>query len=209
MDTLQKEITAAERILVPSGRDYEQCVQAFQETFDITVPPFKDRRLDASLDGRTYIRVKGKDVPGLIAIGAADLGLTGTDVCGERIQSCAGLLYQAIGGAMCTFDLIVPRQDYEVLSARLSNKSASPVVIATTYPRLLGRCAAEQSLNTALSGFIPSGSVEVMPQLNICDAIADIVETGNTARQNGLSSIRKLADIYPAVVWQASNKERA
>ena len=56
-----------------------------------------------------------------------------------------------------------------------------------------------------LSPFRPSGSVEVMPYLGVAEAVADLVETGETATQNGLSRL-KLADVFPAIVWRTADR---
>src|SRR5687768_7873655 len=109
------------RIIVPSGRDYERCLEAFETEYDITAPRFEDRRLNLVAGGRQYTKVKGKDVPAYIAEGFADIGLTGTDVCEEQIPANSNLLYQAIGEPMCTFNLLLPQEISDQLLTQLSD----------------------------------------------------------------------------------------
>lgn len=213
MITSEIDIGAASRIIVPSGRDYERCLEAFEVEFGVPAPRFDDRRLTlASEDGTLYTKVKGKDVPAYIADGSADIGLTGTDVCDEQIPEDSNLLYRAIGEPMCTFNLLLPddKATADALAARLQNPEAAPVRVATSYPRFLLRCIkraqeAGRALNVAMDRFKPSGSVEALPGWTT-EVVADIVETGETAEANGLRKGPELAVVSPAVVWRNPNK---
>lgn len=198
------------RIVVPSGRDYDRCLAAFEEESGLTTPRFTDRRLRLTAGGIDYTRVKGKDVPAYIAGGYADVGLTGTDVCQERAAQFfddAALRYRAIGKPMCTFNILLPAEVAQTLSERLGDAEAKPVLVATSYPNFLNRCVEQArnvgtTLNIETSPFIPSGSVEVAPLLGMSEAVADLVESGDTAIANGLAIGLKLADVSPAIVWR-------
>lgn len=214
MITPELNIGAASRIVVPSGRDYDRCLEAFEETYDITAPRFDDRRLQLETDSRKYTRVKGKDVPAIVAEGYTDIGLTGTDVCEEQIPEDpddSNLLYRAIGKSMCSFNLLLPNETAETLNTRLSDPEAKPVLVATSYPNFLGRSIkrareAGVTLNIAVSPFRPAGSAEIMPALGISEAVADLVESGDTAVVNGMTIGPKLADVSPAIVWRDPSK---
>lgn len=204
-------IGEASRIVIPSGRDYQRSLEAFEAEYGVTAPRFEDRRLILESDGKQYIKVKGKDVPSYVAEGFADIGLTGTDVCEEQIPEGSNVSFAAIGEAMCTFNLLVPEVTADDLVARLSNPEADPLSVATSYPRFLARCIKRWAqkgdvLNIAVSSFKPAGSVEVIPALGVADAVADLVETGETAVVNGLRIGPKLADVLPAVVWRNQNE---
>lgn len=213
MNKPEIDIGAAQRIVIPSGRDYERCLEAFEAEFDVTAPRFDDRRLERESDTKQYFKVKGKDVPAYVADGSADIGLTGTDVCEEQIpedKNDSNLLYKAIGEPMCAFNLLLPSSEMDELVVRLNNSEADPVQVETSYPRFLWRCIkraqeAGQTLNITIKQFKPSGSVEALPGWTT-EAVADIVETGETALANGLAIGPKLADIYPAIVWRDPNK---
>lgn len=217
MNKPEIDIGTAQRIVIPSGRDYERCLEAFEAEFDVSAPRFDDRRLERQSGTKEYFKVKGKDIPAYVADGSADLGLTGTDVCEEQIPEKpedSNLLYRAIGEPMCSFNLLLPDDEAitAVLMARLEDPEAEPVRVATSYPRFLMRCvkraqAEGKTLNVAIDTFKPSGSVEVLPRLKEgkVEAAADIYETGKTAEQNGLKGL-KLTDVYPAIVWRNPNK---
>jgi ATP phosphoribosyltransferase len=217
MITPELDIGPASRIVVPSGRDYDRCLEAFEETYGITAPRFDDRRLRLEADGREYTRVKNKDVLAIVAEGYADIGLTGTDVCEEQIPEGpddSNLLYRSIGEPMCSFNLLLPNETAETLSTRLHDPEAKPVLVATSYPNFLGRSikrarAAGLPMNIAVSPFRPAGSAEIMPALGVSEAVADLVESGDTAMVNGLTVGSKLADVSPAIVWRDPNKAQA
>jgi ATP phosphoribosyltransferase len=203
-------ISAAQRIIVPSGRDYECCLEALEAEVNINAPRFSDRSLTLEAAGMLYTKVKGKDVPAYISEGFADVGLTGTDVCEEQVPENSNLLYQAIGEPMCTFNLLLPKDQAESMADRLVDADAEPVRVATSYPRFLKNCinrARErgENLNISIEQFKPSGSVEALPGW-ISEAAADIVETGETAEFNGLDIGYKLADVFPAIVWRDPSK---
>lgn len=196
----------AQRVIVPSGRDYERCLDAFEAEFGVEAPRFTDRSLTLGAGDTLYTKVKGKDVPAYISQGFAEIGLTGTDVCEEQIPQKSNLLYKAIGEPMCSFNLLLPNDDYEDLTNRLVDPNPDPVRVVTSYPRFLQRCIerarqVDQPLNIAVESFKPSGSVEALPGW-ISEAAADIVETGETAEFNGLRIGYKLADVSPAIVWR-------
>jgi len=44
------------------------------------------------------------------------------------------------------------------------------------------------------------GSVELAPLLGLCDGIVDIVETGDTLRENGLEIIEEISDLSARLI---------
>lgn len=197
---------SAERVLVPSGRDYGPCVDAFQAAFNIEVPTFEDRQLVASSGGREFTKVKGKDVPMLVAAGLGDIGLTGTDVCAEHIDSTkTNVGYVAIGETMCTFDILAPEDDSSIVGKL--DGDGKPVIVATGLPRLLDKTIIDRKLNAVQARLTMSGSVEAAVSLGLADVVADVFQTGMTAKTNGLRSVMTLADIKPALVFQDPSKK--
>jgi ATP phosphoribosyltransferase len=213
MITSEIDIGAAQHIVIPSGRDYERCLEALEAEFGVSAPRFDDRLLSRKSGDTEYTKVKGKDIPAYVSAGYADIGLTSTDVCEEQIpedKDASNLLYKAIGEPMCAFNLLLPNDQVDALVARLNDPEANPVQVATSYPRFLLRCIkraqeAGQVLNIVVEQLKPSGSVEALPGWTT-EAAADIVETGETALANGLAIGPKLADIYPAIVSRDPNK---
>lgn len=198
---MKEQIANAQTILIPSGRDYTFCTEILEKEFNIILPSFNGRELRAESDGKTFIKAKGKDIPMLIAEGYAECGLVGSDICEDRIPEDTNLLYEQVGATMCSFDLLIPEAIYQRITVRLQDSKKMPISVATSFPKLLRKCINEAELNISISTLTPSGSVEIMPQLGVSEAVADLVEKGETARANGLRRI-KLKDVYPTVVWR-------
>ena len=59
--------------------------------------------------------------------------------------------------------------------------------VATKYPQLTSEYFG--SRGTPVEIIRLSGSVELAPSLGLCDVIVDLVETGRTLQENGLSVI--------------------
>jgi ATP phosphoribosyltransferase len=45
-----------------------------------------------------------------------------------------------------------------------------------------------------------SGSVEIAPRMKLADMVADLVDTGDTMRANGLVEVEKICDVSPHLV---------
>ncbi len=117
--------------------------------------------------------LRSKDIPEIVADGGADLGLCGEDVLVER--GCEALeVIERLGFGRCRLSLAAPTE-IDLDGAR----------IATSYPRTLGRWL--EARGTASTLVDLSGSVEIAPSLGIADAVCDLVATGSTLAQNGLT----------------------
>lgn len=207
MSRMAEQFNNSTRILIPSGRDYDPCVQAFEEMFDVEVPDFADRKLITQSAERQFIKVKSKDMAALIEGGYADMGVAGTDVFEEQVLvDESNLIFEVIGDRMCTFDLLAPENSKEEILARITGEG-SPLKITTSLPRLLGKSALDSKLNIVPATFSPSGSLEAMVFLGLSSAIADLVQTGKTSQVNGLATIQELKKVYPAVLWQGSTRQ--
>ena len=203
MNNLIDKAAKAKLILVPKGDDARPCFQAFEDVTGIKVPSFEDRQLRAVEYGRTFLKVKGRDIPGFIAAGYGDIGLTGSDSCEDYVAGDKSVAYAPIGPAMCRFVLLAPARRAARLRQQLSGGEAI-ISVATSFPKLLRKCALDQNLKILPTEIPVSGSVEIMPSLLGVPLVADLVSSGKTAKANGLVEIRSLLDVYPALVVQSS-----
>lgn len=129
---------------------------------------------DPSID---FLVVKPGDVPVYVESGAADLGVTGTDVLRETNADVLEPLELQFG--FCRLVVAAPPDaPYPVLPGGVTAR------VATKYPRLAQAyfAAAGRPVDIIEVG----GSVEVAPLLNLSHWIVDLVDTGNTLRANGL-----------------------
>jgi ATP phosphoribosyltransferase len=194
----------AKLILVPKGDDGQPCLQAFEDATGITVPAFKERKLEAVAKGRTFLKVKGRDIPGLVAAGYGDMGLSGSDSCEDYMAASGNpVAYQPFGPRMCRFVLLAPANKAAAVRKQLKNNKL-PLRVASSFPELVRQCALKQNLKLLPTEITLSGSVEIMPRLLDVPLVADLVSTGTTAKANNLVEIQTMLDVYPAIVVKAS-----
>jgi ATP phosphoribosyltransferase len=198
----------ARLILVPKGDDNRPCLTAFEAATGIKVPEFADRKLEAEAGGRTFVKVKGRDIPRFIAGGFGDIGLAGSDSCEDYLASEADISYRTFGPLMCRFALLAPAARAAAVRRRL--RAGSNLEVATSFPGLLAACADQQGFNLTPLNMPICGSIEIMPKLLGVPLVADLVSSGATAKANGLVEIGSLLDVYPAVIVRSrAGKRRA
>jgi ATP phosphoribosyltransferase len=166
------------RVALAKGRLYQPSVERFRAA---GVEPANDagRRLliPSSDPAVEFLVVKPGDVPVYVESGAADLGITGTDVLRETGADVLEPL--ELGFGFCR--LVVASPDaapYPRLEGGITAR------VATKYPRLAQSHFA--AAGRPVDIIQVSGSVEVAPLLNLSHWIVDLVDTGNTLRANGL-----------------------
>lgn len=201
MNDLIKQAAKAKLILVPKGDDSRPCLQAFEDAAGISVPAFENRKLEVKAGGRIFLKVKGRDIPRLIAAGYGDMGLTGSDSCEDYAASDNSVAYQPFGPPMCRFVLLAPAGKAASVRKRLKDGKI-PLRVATSFPKLLSQCA--QDLNIMPTEITICGSVEIMPRLLDVPLVADLVSSGATAKANGLVEIQTLLNVHPALIVKSS-----
>jgi len=135
--------------------------------------------------------VRDDDIPGLVASGAADIGVIGENVLIESKLKCMRLL--DIGFAKCSLALAVPINS-DIKTARdLKNRK-----VATSYRVTTEKFFKDMGVNDVEIVEL-SGSVEIAPIIGYADAIVDLVSTGNSLRQNQLKPLHTI-QIYQSVL---------
>ena len=166
------------RVALAKGRLFEPSVDRFRQA-GVTIQEDGGRKLlipstDPSIE---FLVVKPGDVPVYVESGAADLGITGTDVLRESGADVLEPLELQFG--FCRLVVATPAAaPYPALPGGVTAR------VATKYPRLAQAwfAAAGRPVDIVQVG----GSVEVAPLLNLSHWIVDLVDTGNTLRANGL-----------------------
>jgi len=135
------------------------------------------RLIFQSCDGTCrVILVKPIDVPTYVEYGAADVGIAGRDVL---LESRADVLQPLdLGFGQCR--IVVAARDGE------SRVDTDPTIVrvATKYPRIA--LSYFNSRGTPVELISLSGSIELAPLVGLADRIVDLVETGQTLRDNGM-----------------------
>ncbi len=123
------------------------------------------------------------DIPAYVASGAADLGITGLDMVGERGAAVEDLLDLHLGEA--TLVLAVLEESAITDPAQLAGQR-----IATEFPNLTARFFEERDIEVEL---VPvAGACELAPHLGIADGIVDLSSSGTTLRTNRLRVVAEV-----------------
>ena len=129
-----------------------------------------------------FIFVKPMDVPVYVEHGIADCGVVGRDVL---MESEADLLQPlTLGIGRCRIVVAAPANRQENGSGMLR--------VATKYPRIAAAYFGARGQPVEIIEL--SGSVELAPVLGLADCIVDLVETGRTLHDNGLSIVEVIAE---------------
>src|SRR3954467_4898489 len=123
----------------------------------------------------TFLRTD--DIPVLCAEGASYMGITGGDLIAESGVELFSRLSLGMGNwklAIC-----VPEDSSIRKTADLNGRR-----IATSFPRVTQAYLDKNKITAHIVEL--TGSVEVMIQLGVADAIVDLVETGSTLAANRL-----------------------
>jgi len=142
------------------------------------------RRLAVEDESGCYrlIFVKPTDVPVYVEHGVADCGIVGRDVLLEWEPD----LLQPLA-----LDIGVCRIVVAAKSDAIWNQFGM-LRVATKYPRIAAKHFGARGV--AVDMIELSGSVELAPVLGLADCIVDLVETGSTLRENGLSIVEVITE---------------
>jgi ATP phosphoribosyltransferase len=132
------------------------------------------------------------DIPTLCAEGAIDMGITGSDLVEESRMETEVRLRLGVG--RCRLAICVPEDASLASAAELDQQR-----VATSFPNITQQYLAARGAAAHLVSL--SGSVEVMIQLGVADAIVDLVETGSTLAANRLRILDEI-DTYETVLIQ-------
>jgi ATP phosphoribosyltransferase len=170
-------------IAIPKGRLQGEAVELFAQA-GLRLDETRDSRCltaeDESGRGR-FLFVKPIDVPVYVEHGIADCGVVGRDVLLESEADVLQPLSLAFGH--CEIAVAAPGGTPKNVYAMLR--------VATKYPRIAARHFGAHGQPVEIIEL--SGSVELAPVLGLADCIVDLVESGRTLRDNGLSIIEVIS----------------
>ncbi|MCC6700083.1 MAG: ATP phosphoribosyltransferase [Fluviicola sp.] len=124
--------------------------------------------------------LRNSDIPQYVADGVVDLGIIGSNTLEEENVPVDVVL--PLDFSKCRVSFAVPKNSSIQNAADLAGKR-----IATSYPNTVRKYLKAQGVEAEIHTI--AGSVEIAPSLNLADAIADIVSTGNTLFQNNLREV--------------------
>ncbi|PAV30591.1 ATP phosphoribosyltransferase [Virgibacillus profundi] len=132
--------------------------------------------------------VKAVDVPTYVEKGAADIGIVGKDNILESQADVYEMLDLKLG--KCKF----------VVAGKIGStlEKKQKLTIASKYPTIAKKFF--QKINQPIETVKLNGSVELAPLIGLADYIVDIVETGNTINENGLTILEEIEDISTRLI---------
>ncbi|WP_352397660.1 ATP phosphoribosyltransferase [[Clostridium] aminophilum] len=173
-------------VALPKGRLGDRAYEILAKAgFECPAILEKNRKLvfENPEKGVRYFWVKPWDVGVYVERGAADVGICGRDILLENRPDIYELVDLGIG--KCRMCVAGPADFYDdgLRTLRVATKFPN---IATDYYEKVGRDIDIIKLN---------GSIEIAPILGLSDVIVDIVETGNTLRENHLAPLETVLGI--------------
>jgi ATP phosphoribosyltransferase len=161
-------------IALPKGRIAEQTLEKFEKAFGEKFE-FENRKLILEKHGFRFLNVRNQDVPTYVMYGAADLGVVGQDVLEEKEYDLMKLLDLQIG--KCKVAIGLKKGD-------TIDWNRSSIKVATKHTIIAKKFFESKAMAVELVKLY--GSIELAPLVGLSDCIVDIVETGETMKQNGL-----------------------
>ncbi|GFR38453.1 ATP phosphoribosyltransferase [Insulibacter thermoxylanivorax] len=177
------------KVAMPKGRIYKQASKLFREA-GLPIPEeFDDSRkliIEIPEAGMEFIMAKPVDVPTYVEYGAADVGVVGKDVLMEERRDVYELL--DLGIARCRMSVIgLPDRE-----------SGHTIKVATKYPNVASQFFRENGQQVEVIKL--NGSIELAPLIGLADQIVDMVETGQTIRENGLIELQTIFHITSRLI---------
>ena len=161
-------------IALPKGRIAEDTLDIFEKTFNQKFE-FEDRKLILESKDFKFLLVRNQDVPEYVLHQAADLGVVGLDVLYEKEFDLMKLLDLKIG--KCRVCVGMKNEDS-------LDPNSPTITVATKMVNITKKHFSQKAMAVKIIKLY--GSIELAPLVGLSDAIVDLVETGDTMRQNGL-----------------------
>ncbi len=138
-----------------------------------------------------FFLAKGPDVPTYVEYGAADIGVAGKDTILEEDRKCYEVL--DLGFGKCRMCVCGRKGSEELL------KHHEMIKVATKYPRITKDFFYNRKHQT-VDIIKLNGSIELAPIVGLSDVIVDIVETGSTLKENGLTVLEEVCPLSARMI---------
>lgn len=148
--------------------------------------------------GERILLVKPIDVPTYVEHGIADFGIAGLDTLREQGRD----LYEPVdlGIGRCRLAVAEPQDRAERASGLQRGMSLR---VATKYPACALRHYRSKGIQPVIIPLF--GSVELGPVTGLADQIVDLVESGETLRQNQLVEVETIFEVSSRLIVNAAS----
>ena len=134
---------------------------------------------------------KGPDVPTYVEYGAADIGVVGRDTILEERRKVHEVL--DLGYGKCRMCVCGPGEAAPLLMHH------ELIRVATKYPNIAKDYFYNKKHQT-VEIIKLNGSIELAPIVGLSEVIVDIVETGSTLRENGLTILEEVCPLSARMI---------
>ncbi len=138
-----------------------------------------------------FFLAKGPDVPTYVEYGAADIGVVGSDIIMEENRRVYEVL--DLGFGKCRMCVCGPEESVDLL------RHHEMIRVTSKYPNIAREYFYNRKHQT-VDIIKLNGSVELGPIVDLGDVIVDIVETGSTLKENGLSVLEEVCPISARMI---------
>lgn len=186
------------KIAIPNkGRLREPCL-ALLRAAGIEIEEPNGSLFVKSADGScTLLFARADDVPKYVESGAADCGITGSDMIEEAGAKVFSLC--PLGFGKCRISIAAKKGT--------SLQSLEGKTIATRLPQIASSFFASRRMRVKILKV--AGATELTPYLGIADAIVDQVSTGATLALNGLCELEKILDSQAVLICSESSRQKS
>ena len=141
--------------------------------------------------GIRFFLAKANDVPTYVEYGAADIGIVGKDTILEEGRNIYEVL--DLGFGKCRMCICGPEEARDLLQHH------ELIRVATKYPHIAKDYFYNKKHQT-VEIIKLNGSIELAPIVGLSEVICDIVETGSTLRENGLTVLEEVCPLSARMV---------
>ena len=182
-------------VALAKGRLAKKALEMF-ENIGITCEEMKDEKtrklifVNEELAFRFFL-AKPSDVPTYVEYGAADIGIVGKDTLLEEGRTLYEVCDLKVG--KCKMCVCGPE------SAREKLMHHELIRVASKYPNIAKDYFYNKKRQT-VEIIKLNGSVELAPIVGLSEVIVDIVETGATLKENGLTVLEEIVPLSARMV---------
>ena len=189
-------------IAIPRGRIIKELKAILMKTsFAPEAEMFDDKSRKLTFLSKNknvnFIKVRAFDACTFVAFGAAQIGIAGEDVINEfdysEIYAPLDLNIGHCRISVAALKSLLKKEDPETWSN---------IRIATKYPNITKKFFYNKGIQVEIIKL--SGSMELAPSLNMCRRIVDLVSTGKTLKENGLTEIEEIMKIQSKLIVNRS-----
>lgn len=144
--------------------------------------------------------LRDDDIPKYVERGVADFGIVGENVILE--QNARVKILNKLDFSFCSLVIAVLEDSSIQNIVDLQNGR-----IATSYPNLLQAYLEEEKVDADIVTL--KGSVEIVPTLNLAEAVCDLTQTGKTLKENNLRPIATILESQAILIQSPFLTHRA